>query len=125
MSFRLATLIEINYNNDIMSLHVMIDLQCPNNAGGIFIIIIIYLFAAITYSTKKIIQFTRENSEAADRQRLQISTNMTPRIHTTGRYRYRLTIHCYATHCSLQLGLRSVSLLFEVIRNSCSNIKRI
>jgi len=27
--------IEVNYNSDIMSLHVMIDLQCPNNAGGI------------------------------------------------------------------------------------------
>jgi len=27
--------IEVNYNNGIMSLHVMIDLQCPNNAGGI------------------------------------------------------------------------------------------
>jgi len=27
--------IEVNYSNDIMSLHVMIDLQCPNIAGGI------------------------------------------------------------------------------------------
>jgi len=27
--------IEVNYSNDIMSLHVMIDLQSPNNAGGI------------------------------------------------------------------------------------------
>jgi len=27
--------IEINYNNDIMSLRVMIDLQCANNAGSI------------------------------------------------------------------------------------------
>jgi len=27
--------IEVDYSNDIMSLHVMIDLQCPNNAGGI------------------------------------------------------------------------------------------
>jgi len=27
--------IEVNYSNDTMSLHVMIDLQCPNNAGGI------------------------------------------------------------------------------------------
>jgi len=37
--------IEVNYSNDIMSLHVMIDLQGPNNAGGIaaFIIIIILI----------------------------------------------------------------------------------
>jgi len=27
--------IEINYNNDRMSLHVMIVLLCPNNAGSI------------------------------------------------------------------------------------------
>jgi len=27
--------IEVNYSDDIMSLHVMIDLQCSNNAGGI------------------------------------------------------------------------------------------
>jgi len=27
--------IKVNYSNDIKSLHVMIDLQCPNNAGGI------------------------------------------------------------------------------------------
>jgi len=27
--------IEVDYSNDLMSLHVMIDLQFPNNAGGI------------------------------------------------------------------------------------------
>jgi len=27
--------IEVNYNSHIMSLHVMIDLHCPNNAEGI------------------------------------------------------------------------------------------
>jgi len=27
--------IEVDYSTDLISLHVMIDLQCPNNAGGI------------------------------------------------------------------------------------------
>jgi len=27
--------IEVNFSNDIKSLHVMIDLQCPINAGDI------------------------------------------------------------------------------------------
>jgi len=45
--------IEVNYNNDVMSRHVMIDLQCSNNAGGIaalntvFIIIIIIIIIII------------------------------------------------------------------------------
>jgi len=30
----LATSCMVKYNNDILSLHVMIDLKCPNNAGG-------------------------------------------------------------------------------------------